>query len=165
MEIHRSVAENGSGTFASTQAKIRSDIMSVENAKKFYEVLSQDEAVKQKFVELSQKCQGQQMDEAKTVSLMTKEALSLAAQMGYSFTMDDLLAYGEEMQQADMNRELSEEEMTAVTGGGCSGTNNCVFIGVPSDDFSGFCFLYGQIKHSDDASTVCFAVGRLWTST
>jgi len=36
--------------------------VSVENVKKFYEALSQDEAMKQKFMELSQKYQGQQMD-------------------------------------------------------------------------------------------------------
>ena len=92
--------------------------MSVENVKKFYEALSQDEAFKQKFVELSQKYQGQQMDEAKLKSITEEEVLPMAKQMGYSFTMYDLKAYGEEMKQADMNRELSDEEMQAVTGGG-----------------------------------------------
>ena len=165
LEIHRSVAKIVLVRLLLLKHEIRSDIMSVENVKKFYEMLSQDEAMKQKFVELSKEYQGQQMDEAKTVSLLAKEALSLATQMGYSFTMDDLLTYGEEMQQADMNRELSEEEMTAVTGGGCSGTNRCIFIGVPSGDFSGFCFLYGEIKHGDTASTECCAIGTIWTST
>ena len=91
--------------------------MSTENAKKFYEAVAQDEAMKQKFVELSQKYQGQPMDEAKSISLMEQEALPIAAQMGYSFTMDDLKAYGEEMQQANMNRELSDSELEAVAGG------------------------------------------------
>ena len=92
--------------------------MSVENAKKFYEALSQDEAMKQKFVELSQKYQGQQMDEAKAMATMEQEALPLAKQLGYEFSLDELKAYGEEMQQADMNRELSDSELEAVTGGG-----------------------------------------------
>jgi predicted ribosomally synthesized peptide with nif11-like leader len=91
--------------------------MSVENVKKFYEALSQDEAMKQKFVELSQKYQGQQMDEAQIMAVTEQEVLPLAAQMGYSFTMDDLMAFGKEMKRANMNCELSEEEMEAVTGG------------------------------------------------
>ena len=139
--------------------------MSVENVKKFYEALAQDKALQQKFVELSQKYQGQQMDEEKAMVLTEQEVLPLAAQMGYSFTMDDLKFYGEELHQADTNCELSDEEMQAVTGGGCSGTNRCIFIGVPSGDFSGFCFLYGEIKHGDTASSECCAIGNLWTST
>ena len=91
--------------------------MSVENAKKFYEALSQDESLKQKFVELSQKYQGQPMDEANMKLITEEKVLPLAAQMGYSFSMDDLKAYGEDMQQAKMNCELSDEELQAVAGG------------------------------------------------
>jgi len=91
--------------------------MSVENVKKFYEAVSQDEALKQKFMELSQKYQGQPMDEAKGMSILEQETLPLAAQMGYSFTLDDLNAYGEEMKQTKMNCELSDTELEAVTGG------------------------------------------------
>ncbi len=108
--------------------------MSVENVKKFYEVLSQDESLKQKFVELSQKYQGQPMDEAKAMSLMEQEALPIAKQMGYSFTVDDWKAYGEEMQQAKMGLELSDTELAAVAGGGC---------------YSGFCLLIGW-RHYDN---------------
>ena len=127
--------------------------MSVENVKKFYEALSQDESLKQKFVELSQKYQGQPMSEAKVTSLMEQEALPLAQQMGYSFTMDDLKSYGEEMQQAGMNRELCDEDMQAVAGGsflcvigGGGGGVVCVFLGF--NDWVGtqdpkFCFLTG----------------------
>jgi predicted ribosomally synthesized peptide with nif11-like leader len=91
--------------------------MSTENVKKFYEAVSQDESLKQKFVELSQKYQGQQMDEAKMKSITEEEVLPMAKQIGYSFTMDDLKEFGEEMKRANMNCELSEEEMEAVTGG------------------------------------------------
>ena len=91
--------------------------LSTENVRKFYEVVSQDEAMKQKFVELSQKHQGQPMDEAKAKLITEEEVLPMAKQMGYSFTMDDLNAYGEEMQQANMNRELSDSELKAVSGG------------------------------------------------
>jgi hypothetical protein len=91
--------------------------MAVENVKKFYEAVSQDESLKQKFVELSQKHQGEPMDEAKVMTLMEQEALPLAQQMGYSFTMNDLKVYGEEMNQTNMNSELSDSELEAVVGG------------------------------------------------
>ena len=122
--------------------------MSVENVKKFYEAVSKDEVLKQKFVELSQKYQGEAMDEAKGMAIFEQEALPLAAQMGYSFSMDDLNAYEVEMQQAKMGCEMSDEELQAVAGGfaciiGGGGEGVvCVFIG--SDAAGGrFCFLWG----------------------
>ena len=121
--------------------------MSVENAKKFYEAVSQDETMKQKFVELSQKYQGQQMDEAKMKLITEEEVLPMAKQIGYSFTMDDLKAYGEEMQQAKMNRELSDSELEAVSGGQMF----CV-IGGGGD--GGVCVGYGESPHG-----VCFVFG------
>ena len=138
--------------------------MLVENVKKFYEAVSKDEALKQKFVELSQKYQGQPMDEKKAMALTEQEVLPLAAQMGYSFTMEDLKVYGEEMKQAGMNCELSDEEMQAVTGGGATGTSECLIIGVPSGDFSGFCFLVGVISRGQVAQSRCILYGDLWTN-
>lgn len=67
--------------------------MSVENVKKFYEAVSRDESMKQKFVELSRKYQGQQMDEAKAMAITEQEVLPFAQQMGYSFAMNDLKTY------------------------------------------------------------------------
>lgn len=105
--------------------------MSIENVKKLYEAVSQDESLKQKFVELSRQYQGHQMDEAKAKQRMEQEVLPIAEQMGYSFTMDDLKAYSEEMKQPDISRELSDEELHAVSGGGSTDTYNgfCIVIG------------------------------------
>ena len=100
--------------------------MSVENVKKFYEAVAQDEALKQKFVQLSQKYQGQPMDEEKAMALTEQEVLPMAAQMGYSFTIDDVKSYELAMQQAKMGCELSDEELQAVAGGE---TLLCVFCG------------------------------------
>ena len=138
--------------------------MSVENVKKLYEAVSQDESLKQKFVELSRQYQGQPMDEAKGKQRMEQEVLPIAEQMGYSFTMDDLKAYVEEMKRANMNCELSEEEMQAVTGGGTTGTSECLIVGVPSGDFSGFCFLVGVISRGQVAQSRCILYGDLWTN-
>jgi len=106
--------------------------MSNENVKKFYEAIRQDEALKQKFMELSQKYQGEPMDEAKRMSVFEKEALPLAALISYSFTVDDLKQYEMETQQANMNRELSDEELEAVTGGDCG---SCSGIGAGFGSF------------------------------
>jgi len=112
--------------------------MSVENVKKFYEAVSQDEAMKQKFIALSQKYQGQPMDEAKGMSIFEQEALPLAQQMGYSFSMDDLKAYEMEMKQSKMNCELSDEEMQVVAGG----VFFCTLHG--NNDQVSFCILIGS---------------------
>ena len=133
--------------------------MSVENVKKFYEAISQDETLKQKFVELSQKYKGQQMDEAKAMVVTEQELLPMANQMGYSFTMDDLKAYGEEMKQAKMNRELSDEEMQSVVGGN-GGVVQCPLIGVGSGDVSGFCFIGGSFRSSSGSRLTCVLVGE-----
>lgn len=106
--------------------------MSIESVKKFYEAVSKDESMKQKFVELSQKHQGQSMDEAKMKAITEEEVLPLANQMGYPFSMDDLKAYGEEMQHANMNCELSGGELEAVVGGGTC-LNFCVIAGVDAE--------------------------------
>lgn len=90
--------------------------MSIENVKEFYEAVSKDEALKQKLVELSQKHQGQQMDEIKVMAEMDREVMSLAAQMGYSFTIDDLKACETEMKQK-LGCELGDSDLAAVSGG------------------------------------------------
>ena len=92
--------------------------MSVENVKKFYEAVSRDESMKQKFVELSRKYQGQQMDEANAMAVTEQEVLPFAQQMGYSFAMNDLKSYDEAVKQAKMNSELCDDELAAVSGGG-----------------------------------------------
>jgi lactobin A/cerein 7B family class IIb bacteriocin len=120
--------------------------MSIENVKKFYEAVSKDASLKQKFVELSQKYQGQPMDETKAMAAMEQEGLPLAAQMGYSFTMDDLKAYSEEMKQPDISRELSDEELQAVVGGA---GNVCVVLGVPANGTSGFCLMVGYLTYKN----------------
>ena len=91
--------------------------MSVENVKKFYEAVCQGETLKQKFMELSRKYQGEALDADKVAMVLEQEVLPLAAQMSYSFTMGDLKTYEMEMQQANANCELSDEDLLAVAGG------------------------------------------------
>ena len=67
------------------------------------------------------------MDEVRALSIIEKEALPLAAQLGYSFTIDDVKSYELAMQQAKNGCEMSDEEMEAVTGGGW--IRFCTFFG------------------------------------
>jgi len=46
--------------------------MSVENVKKFYEVLSRDKELQQRFIDLNQKYQGQSMGEAVAMEMLKK---------------------------------------------------------------------------------------------
>ncbi|HWR28277.1 MAG TPA: Nif11 family protein [Negativicutes bacterium] len=99
--------------------------MSTENVQKFYAAISQDEALKQKFAELSRKYAEESLDDVTVRAMIEQETLSLAAQLGYSFTVDDLKEYGEEMQSPNGGYELSDDELEAVTGGG----NTCDKVG------------------------------------
>ncbi len=118
--------------------------MSVENVKKFYEAVAQDEALKQKFVALSQKYLGQPMDEAKVIAIMEQEALPIAKQMGYSFSIEELKAYGTEIEASTTNLELSDAELATVTGGGT---------------YMGFCFICGIVTHTWDNGQDIMCIG------
>ena len=132
--------------------------MAVDDVKKFYEAMSKDKEMQQKFMDIFQKYQESPMDEGRAVEIMNQEVLPLAQHMGYSFSMDDLKAYGEKMMQKYGNCELSEEEMQSVAGGAILGVDFfciiggggsgvvCVFLGL--NDWVGtqkpkFCFLVG----------------------
>ena len=95
--------------------------MSVENVRKFYDALSQDKEMQQKFIELSRKYKSETVNEAKVDSIVEQDIMPLAKEMGYDFALDDLKAFGAEKEKANMNCALSEEEMQAVAGGifGC----------------------------------------------
>ena len=122
--------------------------MSVENAKKFYEAVSQDKEIQKKFIDLSRKYKGEPIDEEKIKSVVNGEILPLAAEMGFQITLDDLKQYEKEMLQPAADREMSESEMQAVSGGF---TNTyCFFAGysVDEDEWSPqttvrFCIWFG----------------------
>ena len=129
--------------------------MSVENVGKFYEAVSQDKAMQQKFIDLSRKYKSDTVDEARVDSIVEQDVVPLAKQMGYEFTLDDLRAYGEQARQLHQGAELSEEEMKAVAGGifGCiicgggdkyetDGRGGCIFIG--TDSTGNMCIIFGD---------------------
>ncbi|KUO74748.1 MAG: hypothetical protein APF81_20700, partial [Desulfosporosinus sp. BRH_c37] len=92
--------------------------MAKENVKKFYEAITQDEAWQQKLAELSQKYQGETMNEEKRTQMVNDDILPLAAQMGIPFTLEELKQYETDMKQTNGNSELSDDELEAVAGGG-----------------------------------------------
>ena len=81
------------------------------------------------------------MDEAKGMSILEQEALPIAQQMGYSFTIDDVKSYELEMQQAKTGCEMSDSELEAVAGG----VFVCVVYGMDSRMQS--CYLLGTTKY------------------
>jgi len=131
--------------------------MSVENVKKFYEAVSQDESLKQKFMELSQKYQGQPMDEEKMKLITEGEVLAIAKQAGYPFVFADLITYERETQQAKMGSELSEEELQAVVGGATE--MECFILGFGYGGRQGFCIIWGY----SDGYQICSTSGYMRT--
>lgn len=115
--------------------------MSIENVKKFYEVITQDESIKQKLIELSPKHQGETMDEAKSKLLLEQEILTLATKMGYSFSLEEWKQFGAMTKQLHDECELSDEEMQTVSGGSHMDCNESIGVEVP-DTPEEFCQLY-----------------------
>ena len=128
--------------------------MSVENVRKFYEAVSQDKGMQQKFIDLSRKYKSDTVDEARVDSIVELDIVPFAKKLGYDFTVDDLKAFGAEMEKSNMNCALSEEEMQAVAGGifGCiicgggdkyetDGRGGCIFIG--TDSTGNMCIIFG----------------------
>ena len=106
--------------------------MSIENVKSFYEAVIQDQAIQQRFHDLNLKYQGMAVDAAKADAILVQDLLPLAKELGYEFTLAEIKAYGEEMQQASRNGELSFAELDIVAGGRGGGGASliCVLLGV-----------------------------------
>jgi len=102
----------------------------MENVKKFYEALASSEALKEKAAKLNEKYnETEKMDE----EAVTADIIAFAASEGYSFTAEELAAYGETVMKP-APQELSQDELDAVAGGSgscveCFGTCFCVVGG------------------------------------
>ena len=75
--------------------------MSIESAKAFYQRMTEDDAFRTPFEEATTKEERQQ----------------LIKNAGYDFTADEWQAAMTEIQAADSNEELEEEELEAIAGG------------------------------------------------
>jgi predicted ribosomally synthesized peptide with nif11-like leader len=91
-------------------------IMSIENAKAFYQRMTEDRDFRSPFESASTKEERQQL---------IKDA-------GYDFTADEWQAAMTEIQATDSNEELQEEELEAIAGGIRAGTIYGVIW--PTDD-------------------------------
>ncbi len=116
--------------------------MSMENVRKFYEVLSQDTDLQQKFKEKSESLSGKwsgALEEEHLEDLFLKEILPIALEAGFEFSFQDLQEYSAESKKKS---ELMDEELDAVVGG----NNICVCVlagGGVFDDVMIGCSGYG----------------------
>ena len=120
--------------------------MSVENARKFYEAVSQDKEMQRKFSDLSRKYRGEPMDEKQLKALVNEEIVPMADQMGFRFTADDLKQFEKEMYQPAADKEMSEAEMQAVSGGNAGS----------------YCFIAGYNVDEDEWSPKTVAKFCIW---
>jgi predicted ribosomally synthesized peptide with nif11-like leader len=119
--------------------------MSLENVKIFYTKLSQDKALQRKLLDLAQTYSSAATGEANSTVRFEQEMLSLAAQQGYSFTHEELKAYGRETQHT--GQELSDGELDDVTGGADRIGRSCDTAG-------------GIITYDDGTVSFCGQVGN-----
>ena len=106
--------------------------MSVENAKRFYEAVSQDKEMQQQFIDLSRRHQGKPMDEKQLTALVNEEIIPMADKMGFRFSAEDLKQLEKERTQSAAGKEMSEAEMQAVSGGNAG--SYCFFAGYSVDE-------------------------------
>lgn len=114
--------------------------MSIENVRLFYEKLSQDPGLQDKFKLLAEKFAGRKPEESQFEAIVRQDLLPLAREAGFEFTPAELEAYRRELGRSGA-AELSEDELTAVVGGGA-----CV------------CVVYGNGTGCRTSCT-CYAAG------
>jgi predicted ribosomally synthesized peptide with nif11-like leader len=90
----------------------------MEKVKEFYKALSSDAAMKERAKALLDK--GRPADEAEAAAAL----IAFAKSEGYDFTADELKAYA-----SAGAKELSDEELENVAGGGCGDTKECFCFG------------------------------------
>ncbi len=90
--------------------------MSKENVKRFYDALAKDPTLQTKTRAITQKHQGQKLDQAQLDMIYQQELIPLAKGAGYDFTLDELKTYARETGKIGP-REVSEEELASVAGG------------------------------------------------
>ena len=120
-----------------------------ENLKKFLEMISEDETLKQKALA----CKDLEKDDE------VRSVVALAKEMGIELTEADIIV------EKEAEGELSEDELTAVVGGGGCG---CAMVGGGggTDDRDGHtygcaCVGYGQggDGRANDTNCVCYVGG------
>lgn len=132
--------------------------MSKENVKLFYETLTKDEALQEKTRVIGKKYEGQKLDEKRMEEIYQKELVPLAREAGYDFSLAEVKEYAAEASKPGM-REISEEELAAVAGGGC-----CVCAAVGVGDWGGgdmecSCIGYGSGHYSSTEKCFCIIGG------
>ena len=87
--------------------------MSIENVRNFYRAIDQDKHLNQKFAEISGKHTAKTIDATNASLLLEQAVLTLAAQEGFPFTLDDLRLWT----ASENSLEVSDEDLETVAGG------------------------------------------------
>ena len=116
--------------------------MSVDNVKKFYQAIAADENLRQELSELSRQHTQPGLSEAEVMKAAESVVLPVAARLGLSFTLADLAQYAKEQGGELSDRDLSDDELAAVTGGDTAGF--CVLGGYGAGTNPCICVLGGH---------------------
>ena len=131
--------------------------MATENVKKFYDELSTNKELQEKFM-AAQK--GYEAEGKGEEDIFSDIVLPIAKEAGYDFTISE---YKNAQRDVMAEKGISEEELENVSGGGF-----CFLIGF--GNYAGFCALIGFGDESDDdvvkeivtagvGTTICRSIG------
>lgn len=90
--------------------------MSTENAKKFFDLVATDEALRTQIDELLRRELGESRDEQRMLQVMENHVLPLARHRGLEFTMEQMSAHMRRPESTD-KCQVDDEELEAVVGG------------------------------------------------
>jgi len=129
----------------------------MDELKKFYQALSEDEAMRNRLSALNEKYKG--AEPGKTV--IAEEIAAFAKAEGFEVTTDDLTDYLD-----TEAKELTEEELENVSGGACKDTSTCACVmggGGTKGGVTCVCVINGYAFLSDNTALGCFGVGAIAT--
>ncbi len=117
--------------------------MAIENIRKFYAILSENEGMVKKLGEFGKEYSKPGVTEEQKVEYVEKYVLPMAAETGCDFTVQELKAFEvEQVEELKKNGELSEDELDGVAGG--IGIGYCLGIGAGFNiHFGGYCVFIG----------------------
>ena len=129
--------------------------MAKENVKKFYDEISKNKELQEKFVAVQK---GYEPEGKSEEEIFEDIVLPIVKEAGYEFTMSE---YREAQRDAMAEKGISEEELENVSGG--VELNLCAIIGLGNDKSASICYVIGASTgtkaHAGYGGTACWYVG------
>ncbi|MFP4035420.1 MAG: class IIb bacteriocin, lactobin A/cerein 7B family [Desulfovermiculus sp.] len=104
--------------------------MALEDVKKFYELIAEDEKLKKQIMDLSSQYSHQELDETQRKEYVEKYVLPIAQEYGYKLTFNDMNEFEAQVNAVIQGEELNESEMESIAGGSVHAAIGSLCFGV-----------------------------------